>query len=198
MPTSTEREWSDGLPIVPPTIEKIEEFLSYTERDPAQSLGILLPENRAGRCGPTAVNGVMAGCRPQYMPILLPSSKPLAIPIYGVEPQRQHSGRKPLIVLKRADIKELKFNYEQGVLRDGFMANTSSAAFGGLRCATWPASCPTRPTRGTFPGTLSEWCSRRTRTCWPDRLATEQRRYGFLRRGQHGRQYPVDGGGGFS
>src|SRR5258708_1424420 len=66
-----EREWSDGLPIVPPTIEKIEAFLGFTDRAPEESLGILLPENRAATIWAVAVNGVMAGCRPEYMPILV-------------------------------------------------------------------------------------------------------------------------------
>jgi hypothetical protein len=78
-----EREWSDGLPIVPPTVEKIEEFLSYTDRSPEESLGILLPENRALTIWAVAVNGVMAGCRPQYMPILVALAEAMADPFYG-------------------------------------------------------------------------------------------------------------------
>ena len=46
-----EREWSDGLPIVPPTVEKIEAFLSFTDRDPEESLGILRPASRAPPSG---------------------------------------------------------------------------------------------------------------------------------------------------
>ena len=42
-----EHEWSDGLPIVPPTPQKIEEFLKFTDRKPEESLGIVLPESRA-------------------------------------------------------------------------------------------------------------------------------------------------------
>ncbi len=86
-----EREWSDGLPIVPPTLEKIEEFLSFTDRLPDESLGILLPESRAATIWAVAVNGVMAGCRPQYMPILVALIEAMADPTYGVE----HSGNTP-------------------------------------------------------------------------------------------------------
>src|SRR3546814_20984102 len=66
-----EKECSDGLPIVPPTMAKIQAFLRYTDRKPEETIGILLPENRAATVWATAVNGVMAGCRPEYMPILL-------------------------------------------------------------------------------------------------------------------------------
>src|SRR5262249_43188085 len=42
-----ENEWGDGLPIVPPTIEKVHEFLRFTERAPEESLGAILPDNRS-------------------------------------------------------------------------------------------------------------------------------------------------------
>src|SRR3989304_5604397 len=65
-----EHELSDGLPIVPPTRRKVEEFLRYTDRDADESLGNVLPDNRAATVWSIAVNGVMAGCRPEYMPVL--------------------------------------------------------------------------------------------------------------------------------
>ena len=55
-------ELSDGLPIVPPTIEKVEAFLKFTDRAPDDSLGTILPDNRAATIWSVAVNGVMAGC----------------------------------------------------------------------------------------------------------------------------------------
>jgi len=41
-----ENRWSDGLPIVPPTIERVEAFLRFTDRNPDEVLGVLKPENR--------------------------------------------------------------------------------------------------------------------------------------------------------
>lgn len=120
-----ERDWSGGLPIVPPTIEKIEEFLSYTDRKPEESLGIVLPESRAVTIWSIAVNGVMAGCRPEYMPVLVALGEAMADPIYGVEHSGNTPGAETLIILNGPIIKELKFNYEQGAMRDGFQANTS-------------------------------------------------------------------------
>jgi hypothetical protein len=124
-----EREWSDGLPIVPPTLEKIEEFLSFTERAPEESLGILLPESRAATVWAVAVNGVMAGCRPEYMPILVALVEAMVDPVYGVEHSGNTPGSETLIILNGPIIKELDFNYTQGVLRDGFMPNTSVGRF---------------------------------------------------------------------
>jgi hypothetical protein len=124
-----EHEYSDGLPIVPPTREAIEAFLRYTDRDPDESLGTLLPDKRAATVWSIAVNGVMAGCRPEYMPILVALVEAMCDPQYGVE----HSGNTPggdtLIILNGPIIKQLGFNYTQGALRDGFQPNTSVGRF---------------------------------------------------------------------
>jgi hypothetical protein len=124
-----EREWSDGLPIVPPTIEKVQELLSYTERDPDEVLGVVLPASRAVTIWTVAVNGVMAGCRPEYMPILVALAEAMCDPDYGVEHSGNTPGAETLIVLNGPIIKDLGFNYTQGVLRDGFMPNTSVGRF---------------------------------------------------------------------
>jgi hypothetical protein len=149
-----EREWSDGLPIVPPAIEKIEEFLSFTDRHPEESLGILLPENRAATVWATAVNGVMAGCRPEYMPILVSLVEAMADPTYGVEHSGNTPGSETLIILNGPIIKELKFNYEQGVLRDGFMPNTSVGRFWRLALRNMAGFLPHKNDKGTFGNTF--------------------------------------------
>ncbi|MBI4189406.1 MAG: hypothetical protein HY525_02575 [Betaproteobacteria bacterium] len=124
-----ENELSDGLPIVPPTRGKIEAFLLFTDRNPDEVLGIILPDSRAATIWNIAVNGVMAGCRPEYMPILVALVEAMVDPEYGVE----HSGNTPggdtLIILNGPIIKQLGFNYTQGVLRDGLLPNTSVGRF---------------------------------------------------------------------
>ncbi|MEZ5815464.1 MAG: hypothetical protein R3D44_00080 [Hyphomicrobiaceae bacterium] len=124
-----ENGWSDGLPIVPPTKEKIAEFLSFTDREPDELIGTLLPDNRKATVWNVAVNGVMAGCRPEYMPILLAAVEAMADPAYGVEHSGNTPGADTLIILNGPLIKELGFNYEQGSLRDGFQPNTSIGRF---------------------------------------------------------------------
>ncbi|MFC2004362.1 UGSC family (seleno)protein, partial [Chloroflexota bacterium] len=64
------KEWSDGLLIAPPTLEKVKEFLEYTDRPADEVIGVLLPDKREATVWSIAVNGVMAGCRPEYMPVL--------------------------------------------------------------------------------------------------------------------------------
>jgi hypothetical protein len=124
-----ERGWSDGLPIVPPTKEKIAEFLAFTDLPADHAIGKLLPDNRTATVWNVAVNGVMAGCRPEYLPILVALIEAMADPNYGVEHSGNTPGSDTLIVLNGPLIKALGFNYEQGALRDGFQPNTSIGRF---------------------------------------------------------------------
>ena len=124
-----ENGWTDGLPIVPPTMDKIEEFLAFTDRLADEVIGRLLPDNREATIWNVAVNGVMAGCRPEYMPILVALAEAMTDPRYGVEHSGNTPGAETLIVLNGSLIKELNFNYEQGALRDGFQPNTAVGRF---------------------------------------------------------------------
>ena len=124
-----ENGWTDGLPIFPPTVDKIEDFLTFTDRERQEVLGKMLPDNREATIWNVAVNGVMAGCRPEYMPILVALAEAMADPRYGVEHSGNTPGAETLIVLNGSLIKELNFNYEQGALRDGFQPNTSIGRF---------------------------------------------------------------------
>lgn len=63
--------WTDGLPIVPPTENAVAEFLRFTDLKPDHSLGAIPPAQRNVTVRHVAVNGVMAGCPPEFMPILL-------------------------------------------------------------------------------------------------------------------------------
>ena len=63
--------WTDGLPVVPPTEEAVAEFLRFTDLPPDAPLGAIPPAQREATVRHVAVNGVMAGCPPEYMPLLL-------------------------------------------------------------------------------------------------------------------------------
>lgn len=124
-----EHGWSDGLPIVPPTEARVREFLRFTDRHADEELGVLLPDMRSATVRSVAVNGVMAGCRPEYMPVLVALVEAMADRRYGVEHSGNTPGSETLIVLNGPIIRELGFNYQQGALRDGFQANTSVGRF---------------------------------------------------------------------
>ncbi|MBI2909558.1 MAG: hypothetical protein HYX92_18100 [Chloroflexi bacterium] len=121
--------WSEGLPIIPPTVERVEKFLRFTDRSPDEVIATLLPENRQATVWNVAVNGVMAGCRPEYMPILLAVVDAISDPEFRVGDAGSTPGWEPLIVLSGPIMKELDFNYGASVMRVGRQANTSIGRF---------------------------------------------------------------------
>ncbi len=144
-----DHQLSDGLPIVPPTREKIADFLAFTDRDPDESLATVLPDGRAATVWSIAVNGVMAGCRPEYMPVLVAIVEAMVDPSYGVEHSGSTPGGDALIILNGPIIEELGFNYTQGVLRDGFIANTTVGRFWRLYLRNVAGFLPHQNDKGT-------------------------------------------------
>ena len=123
------KQWSDGLPIVPPTEEKVGQFLKYTDRSPEDVLGVLHPALRRATVHSIAVNGVMAGCRPEYMPVLLAIVEAIADPRFRLEDAGSSAGWAAIIILNGPVIKRLGFNAGTGVMRVGNQANTSVSRF---------------------------------------------------------------------
>jgi hypothetical protein len=124
-----DQEWSDGLPIVPPTIDRVQRFLEFTDRDPDDVLGVLRPGEREATVWAVAVNGVMAGCRPEYMPVLLAVTEAVVDPEFAVEDAGSTPGWEPLVILSGGLTKELDFNCGAGVMRVGRRANTTVGRF---------------------------------------------------------------------
>jgi hypothetical protein len=148
-----EHELSDGLSIVPPTRERVEQFLKCTDRHADETLGIVLPDSRAASIWSIAVNGVMAGCRSESMPLLIALVEAMVDPYYGVEHSGNTPGGETLIVLNGPIIKELGFNYTQGVMRDGFLANTSVGRFWRLYLRNVAGFLPHKNDKATFGNT---------------------------------------------
>lgn len=145
-----QHEYSDGLPIVPPTREKLESFLRHSDGDPDELLGVAMPDNRAATRWSIAVNGVMAGCRPEYMPVLVALVEAMLDPDYGNEHSGNSQGGETLIVLNGPVIKELEFNYVQGVLRDGYQANSSVGRFLRLYLRNVAGFLPQKTDKATY------------------------------------------------
>jgi len=124
-----EREWSDGLPIVPPTRDRVEAFLAWTDRDRDEVIGVLPPELREATVLSVAVNGVMAGCKPEYMPILLAALECIACPGFRLEDAGSTPGWEPIVVVSGDLVHALDFNTEVGAMRVGRRANATIGRF---------------------------------------------------------------------
>ena len=63
--------WTDGLPIVPPTPERVERMFAWTDREPQDELGPVPPKYGIATIEKLAINAVMAGCLPEYFPVII-------------------------------------------------------------------------------------------------------------------------------
>lgn len=114
-----ERGWSDGLAIIPPTRERVEAFIAPSGHDPWRVLGAARPSGRDVTVWSIAVNAVMAGCRPEQLPVLLAIAEALLDPHYGVEHSGNTTGADALVIVNGPVIDDLGFNHGPGALRDG-------------------------------------------------------------------------------
>ena len=124
-----EKQWSDGLPVVPPAVEKVEAFLRFTDRSPGEVIGVLEPSMCSCTVWSVAVNGVMSGCRPEYMPILLAIAEIAADPVYSVKDSGATPGWEAIIMLNGPIRDQLGFNYKAGHQRPGSRPNVSIGRF---------------------------------------------------------------------
>lgn len=75
-----EMKWSDGLPFILPTYERVSRFMEHTDFAPEQTVAVLPIAHRNTTAWHVAVNGVMAGCKPEYMPLLIAITEALGAP----------------------------------------------------------------------------------------------------------------------
>lgn len=80
-----ERRWSDGLPIVPPTAERVECMLASTCRDRHDVVARVAPGFGAATVERIAVNAVMAGCDPEVLPVLIAATAAVADPAFNLQ-----------------------------------------------------------------------------------------------------------------
>ena len=67
--------WTDGLPVVPPTTERVAQFLEYVGREPSELLGEIPDRRRRVTVEKAAANAVMAGCLPRHLPVVLAATE---------------------------------------------------------------------------------------------------------------------------
>ena len=107
---------SDGLPIIPPTLEKIEEFLQYTDRAPAEEIALLQPGNLRATTRVIAANAIMAGCRPEHLPILIAAVEAIADPDFNLEQMGTTGGVNPYLMVNGPIVKELDIKFDIGLV----------------------------------------------------------------------------------
>ena len=121
-----EQGWSDGLPLVPATQPLVDKFLAAAGRSPDEVIGRLPQLDRVVTVELAAINAVMAGCRPEYFPVVLAAWEALMRERTTVGGGWQStSGPAPLIVVNGPVRTELGFNASGGVFGPGFRPNAT-------------------------------------------------------------------------
>lgn len=122
-----ERGWTDGLPIVPPTEARVQAMLAGMPwRDAEEVIGIVPPRMGAASMRQIAVNAVMAGARPEYLPVVVAALKAVSEPEYGLSHRQTttHAGA-PLIIVNGPVVPRLRINCGRGLFGPGWRANAT-------------------------------------------------------------------------
>ena len=117
-----ERGWSDGLPVIPPTPERVEAMLGGA--DPALSLGPVPPSHGEATLERIAACAVLAGCRPAYFPVVRAAAEAALEPAFnahGIAVTTQPAG--PILVVNGPVREQLGINGGMGALGPGTRAN---------------------------------------------------------------------------
>lgn len=122
-----ERGLSDGLPVIPPTTERVEKMLKgMSWRNESDVIGLVPPAMGKATLRNVAVNAVMAGCAPEYLPVVVAALEAVLEKQYGLAHRQTttHAGA-PLLIVNGPIIKELGLNYGNGVFGPGWRSNAT-------------------------------------------------------------------------
>ena len=120
------RGWTDGLPVTPPTDERVIAILKGTTRKPNELVGRIPPFLADCTVEKVAINAVMAGCKPEYMPVLLAALEAALEPVFtlhGVLATTYFSS--PIIIVNGPVAKRIGMNSGINVLGQGNRANST-------------------------------------------------------------------------
>jgi hypothetical protein len=120
------RGWTDGLPIVPPTLGRIDEMLDAGGLERHRSLGEVEPLGGVATVEKVAANAVMAGCRAEFFPVVLAAVQAILDPAFNLRGvQTTDENVAPLIVVNGPIIPRVGLNAGWGALGPGWPANAT-------------------------------------------------------------------------
>jgi hypothetical protein len=114
-----EQKWTDGLPVIPPTPERVEAFLGHTRRGSDETIAVLPQANLAATPRNIAANAVMAGCRPEHMPILIAAVEAIGDERYNLNNIGTTWGVVPFLLVNGPIVKQLGLEYGGQLISKG-------------------------------------------------------------------------------
>lgn len=121
-----QRGWSDGLPVMPPSLKRVEAMLAYCDRPWEQSLGALAPCWGEATPWRLAANAVMAGCEPRYFPLVMLAVEAMCrepFNLYGVQTTTHLCA--PLVIVNGPIARELDINAGHNAFGPGWRSNAT-------------------------------------------------------------------------
>ncbi len=116
---------SDGLPVVPPTAERVIRMLNGTRRDPQEVVGTCAPNYAPVTIEKIAINAVMAGCKPEYLPVVIAAVEGLCSREFNAHALVSTYGPSPVIVVNGPIRQRIGMNMGINVLGHGNRANAT-------------------------------------------------------------------------
>ena len=121
-----ERRWGDGLIIAPPTQEAVQRLLRHTKRAPDEIVATIAPGMGAATVEYIAIQGVMAGCYPEYLPVLLAAAEAIATPKFHLQAMQATTNPAAIWLIVNGPIARwLEVNSGAGCLGQGAWANAT-------------------------------------------------------------------------
>ncbi len=118
--------WTDGLPVVPPTEEKVRVFLDTVSLPPQEILGGIPERNRVFTAEKAAINAVMAGCLPEYFPVVVAAVKAMTQPAFGLHGVTATTGGAAVLLIVNGPLTgQIGLNCGQNVFGPGNRANAA-------------------------------------------------------------------------
>jgi hypothetical protein len=120
------RGWTDGLPVVIPAAEKVAAMVAASGRNAADKVGPIPPRWRQATIEKIAINAVMAGCRPEYFPVVLSAIDALLdndCQLYGI--QTATNTTAPLLIVNGPIVSALDINARGNLFGQGVRANAT-------------------------------------------------------------------------
>lgn len=121
-----EKEWSDGLPVIPPTEARLAAMLASTRRDPDEVIGTVPPLQSEATVRSIATHAVMAGCKPAYLPLLIAVMETVLDTRFNLTLlQATTSAGAPFILVNGPHAREIGLHGGTGCFGPGFRANAT-------------------------------------------------------------------------
>ena len=121
-----EKEWSDGFPVVTPTEERIARMLTGTDRDHDDVIGPIPPAMEVATVRSVAVHALMAGCRPEYLPVVIAATELMLRDEFNVNGvQGTMHGVAPMMIVNGPYAADIGIHGGNGCMGPGFRANAT-------------------------------------------------------------------------